>query len=73
MCYSNPRLAPFYLKHTTPVNSHYVHLVCSLYETARNPMLSMIYSKFPRISSLDLCNKFILLMSQGCVVGIRIV
>ena len=27
-------------------------------------MLSMIYSKFPRISPLDLCDKFIWLMSQ---------
>ena len=48
-------------------------LVCPLYETARNSMLSMIYSKFPRISSLDLCDKFIWLMSQedtDCLISI---
>ena len=48
-------------------------LVCPLYETARNSMLSLIYSKFPRISPLDLCYKFIWLMSQEytvCLISI---
>ena len=50
-------------------------LVCPLYETARNSMLPMIYSKFPRISSLDLGDKFIWLMSQedtDCLISIAI-
>ena len=34
-------------------------LVCPLYETPRNSTLFMIYQNFPRISSLDLCDKFI--------------
>ena len=48
-------------------------LVCPLYEIARNSMLSMIYSKFPRISSLGFCDKFIWLMSQedtDCLISI---
>ena len=47
--------------------------VCPLYETARNSMLSLINSKFPRISSLDLCDTFIWLMSQedaDCLISI---
>ena len=49
---------------TAVKDANYYLLVCPLYETARNSMLSMVYSKFPRISSLDLCDKLTWLLSQ---------